>query len=54
MYIVLLRHLDYAEDFDVAELEIELEGAGKLDAFERDASSAEGKPLAEVRAFPSG
>jgi hypothetical protein len=33
MYTVLLRELDYAEDFDVAELEIELEGEGKLEAF---------------------
>jgi hypothetical protein len=33
MYTVLLRHLGYAEDFDIAELEIELEGEGKLDAF---------------------
>ena len=33
MYTVLLRELDYAEDFDVAELEIELESEGKLEAF---------------------
>ncbi|NJN66674.1 MAG: hypothetical protein HC884_08105 [Chloroflexaceae bacterium] len=33
MYTSLLRHLDYAEDFDIAELEIELEGEGRLDAF---------------------
>ena len=33
MYTVLLRQLDYAEDFDVAELEIELEAEGQLDAF---------------------
>jgi hypothetical protein len=33
MYTVLLRELDYAEDFDVAELEIELEERGRLDAF---------------------
>src|SRR3954452_12458073 len=33
MYTVLLRELDYAEDFDVAELEIELEAEGKLDTF---------------------
>jgi hypothetical protein len=33
MYTVLLRELDYAEDFDIAELEIELEAEGKLDAF---------------------
>src|SRR5437868_4299862 len=33
LYVVLLRHLDYAEDFDIAELEIELEAEGKLDEF---------------------
>ncbi len=33
MYASLLRHLDYAEDFDIAELEIELEAEGRLDAF---------------------
>jgi len=33
MYTVLLRELDYAEDFDIAELEIELESEGKLDEF---------------------
>ena len=33
MYKALLRELDYAEDFDLAELEITLEGDGKLDEF---------------------
>ena len=33
MYTVLLRELDYAEDFDIAELEIELETEGRLDGF---------------------
>lgn len=33
MYTVLLRELDYAEDFDIAELEIELEAEDKLDQF---------------------
>jgi hypothetical protein len=33
MYTVLLRELDYAEDFDIAELEIELEERGKLTSF---------------------
>ena len=33
MYKALLRELDYAEDFDLAELEITLEGDGKLDDF---------------------
>ena len=33
IYAVVLRQLDYAEDFDMAELEIELEAEGKLDQF---------------------
>jgi len=33
MYTVLLRQLGYAEDFDVAELEIELEKENRLDEF---------------------
>jgi len=33
IYTVVLRHLDYAEDFDIAELEIELEAEGKLEQF---------------------
>jgi hypothetical protein len=33
IYTVLLRELDYAEDFDIAELEIELEAEGRLDEF---------------------
>src|ERR1022692_735604 len=34
MYRVLLRNLDYAEDYDISELEIELEGEKKLDEFQ--------------------
>ena len=34
MYRVLLRELDYAEDYDIAELEIELEREGKLAKFQ--------------------
>jgi hypothetical protein len=33
VYRALLSQLDYATDYDVAELEIELEGQGKLDEF---------------------
>ncbi len=33
IYTCLLRELDYAEDFDIAELEIELESEGKLEQF---------------------
>lgn len=35
MYRVLLRELGYAQDFNIAELEIELEFEGKLDRFEQ-------------------
>jgi hypothetical protein len=35
MYTVLLRELDYAEDYDIAELEIELEREGRLEEFMR-------------------
>ncbi len=31
MYTVLLRELDYAQDYDIAELEIELEAEGRLE-----------------------
>lgn len=34
MYRVLLRNLDYAEDYDISELEIELEGEKKLEEFQ--------------------
>ena len=34
VYKALLRELNYAEDFDLAELEIALEGDNKLDAFQ--------------------
>jgi hypothetical protein len=35
MYRVLLRELDYSEDYDIAELEIRLEAERKLDAFKK-------------------
>ena len=38
MYTVFLRTLDYATDYDVAELEIELESEGKLEDFIRRCS----------------
>jgi len=34
MYTVLLKHLGYAEDYDIAELEMQLEAEGKLQRFE--------------------
>ncbi|WP_251961450.1 BREX system P-loop protein BrxC [Salinibacter ruber] len=36
MYGQLLKHLGYAEDLDLAELEITLEGKGELEAFEEE------------------
>jgi hypothetical protein len=44
MYTVLLRELGYAEDFDIAELEIQLEGEGKLAEFERRCGEMYGRP----------
>lgn len=35
MYTVLLRELGYAEDYDLADLKIEIEGEGRLAEFER-------------------
>lgn len=52
MYTVLLRQLGYAQDFDLAELEIALEAEGKLDAFERLCQQREGKPWSEIRISP--
>ena len=43
MYKALLRELDYAEDFDLAELEITLEGDGRLDEFSRLFEKLHGK-----------
>ena len=47
MYTVLLRELDYAEDFDIAELEIELEAEGKLDEFIETCTEAPQAGLAD-------
>ena len=41
MYTVLLRELGYAEDLDIAELEIELEAEGRLDQFVRSAQKSQ-------------
>ncbi len=49
IYTVVLRELDYAEDFDVAELEIELESEGKLDAFVTRCEDMHGRPWRIVR-----
>lgn len=50
MYTVLLRELGYAEDFDVAELEIELEAEGKLPDFIATCKSELKKDWETVRA----
>jgi hypothetical protein len=50
MYTVLLRELGYAEDFDIAELEIELEAEGKLPEFVATCKSLLDKDWETVRA----
>lgn len=49
IYTVLLRELDYAEDFDIAELEIELETEGKLDQFIQTCKKLHGNDWSLVR-----
>jgi len=49
IYKALLRELDYAEDFDLAELEITLEGDGKLDAFLKMFKQLHGQPWEKRR-----
>lgn len=44
MYKALLRELDYAEDFDLAELEIALESDGLLEKFTKTFEEIHGKP----------
>ncbi|GIW91562.1 MAG: hypothetical protein KatS3mg109_1994 [Pirellulaceae bacterium] len=44
MYKALLRELDYAEDFDLAELEIGLEGDGRLEKFMQEFEAMHGRP----------
>lgn len=48
-YTVLLRELDYAEDFDIAELEIELEAEGRLEEFTRRVEQRFGQPWRMIR-----
>lgn len=55
MYTVLLRELDYAQDFDIAELEIELEAEGRLADFVRavaQLSREGGEPARRAPAVP--
>ena len=49
IYKALLRELGYSEDFDLAELEITLEGDGKLDAFEQKFQEIYGEPWKKRR-----
>lgn len=49
IYTALLRELDYAEDFDIAELEIELESEGKLDQFIKRCKELHGQEWRIVR-----
>ncbi|MBI3948942.1 MAG: BREX system P-loop protein BrxC [Acidobacteria bacterium] len=49
MYTVLLREFDYAEDYDVAELEIELEKEDRLEEFVRRCREIYNKEWREVR-----
>lgn len=49
MYTVLLRELGYSEDFDIAELEIELEAEGKLAEFIATCKSLLNKDWETVR-----
>ena len=50
MYTVLLRELGYSEDFDIAELEIELEAEGKLPEFIETCKTLLNKDWETVRA----
>ncbi|SHJ90961.1 hypothetical protein SAMN02745216_02521 [Desulfatibacillum alkenivorans DSM 16219] len=49
IYKALLRELGYSEDFDLAELEITLEGDGKLDAFLTRFEEVHGQPWEKRR-----
>ena len=49
IYTALLRELDYAEDFDLAELEVELEGEGKLAQFIAQCQQSHGQEWRIVR-----
>jgi len=50
MYTVLLRELDYAQDYDIAELEIELEGENRLGDFVQTCAAAFGD---QVKGMPA-
>ena len=54
IYKALLRELDYSEDFDLAELEITLEGDGKLEAFQKRFQEIHGQPWGKRRLLGTG
>jgi hypothetical protein len=49
MYKALLKHLDYADDFDLAELEIDLEQENRLGEFEKRFQDRFATPWREAR-----
>jgi len=49
MYRVLLRSLDYADDYDISELEISLESEGRLPKFEKGCFKTYNLPWQRVR-----
>jgi hypothetical protein len=53
MYTVLLRELDYALDYDIAELEIELEGEGRLAEFVKTCAALFGDDMRNVKSARS-
>ena len=52
IYRLFLKHLGYAEDLDLAELEIALEREGRLAAFEKKFQAQIGKAWAVAKALP--
>ena len=53
MYTVLLRELDYALDYDIAELEIELESEGRLAEFVKTCAALFGDDMRNVKSARS-
>ena len=49
IYTIVLRELGYAEDFEVAELEIEMEAEGRLEEFEKTCGKVHGREWRIVR-----
>ncbi len=49
LYRALLNHLNYAQDYNIAELEMELEGEGKLEEFVRLSKEVSGKEWTQAR-----